>query len=136
MRTRDNEQSTLDDDESTLPGLGPWVEVDQLQQRTRPGAGPLVDEEHAAVFDFLGAQIERYEWFTERVDPLRSLEDAVAVLEAAPLAPAAWERALVCLSLRDDDVAAIYLEEWQPPPDDPELCLFHQVCLTRGRRRQ
>ncbi|QDG50029.1 hypothetical protein FIV42_04515 [Persicimonas caeni] len=122
--------------EQTLPGLGPLVGVEELYRHDTEVAREIVlSEEERRVLGLMRAQVARYEWFAKQLSSKGHVEHIAAVLLRAPAGPGLWEEALVALSLCDDETAHNFLEQWQPPADDAELRLFHQICLTRSRRR-
>jgi hypothetical protein len=143
MRSDNYEQEVEQsaDDEQTLPGLGPRLGMEHLRRGDEPSCSGeharemTLNDEEQAVLDMMGAQIKRYDWFAERVEGTRSITELAAVLLRSPRGPGRWEQALVELSVRDDMIAHTLIEQWMPPADDPELALFHQVCVTRARRR-
>lgn len=129
------------DDGQTLPGLGPQLGMEHLQREDEQSCSGeharamRLGKEEQAVLDMMGAQIKRYDWFAERVDRTQSIADLAAVLLRSPRGPGLWEQALVALSERDELLAHTLVEQWMPPGDDAELALFHQVCVTRARRK-
>lgn len=123
-------------EKQTLPGLGPRVGVERLRcDAAQMQHDPLTDEE-MQVIDLMRAQVDRYEWFAERIMRRPGVEQFAAVLLRSPAGPGLWEEALVALSLSDDETAHNLLEQWQPPVEDPEMRLFYQVCVSRSRRRR
>ena len=120
--------------EQTLPGLGPQLGIERLEPAQSYGKGAirLTCDEQAAL-DVIRAQADRYDWFAERVDLERPVEEFAAVLLREQAGPGLWEEALVALSLSRDVVAATLLANWPPPQEDPEMCLFYDICVSRAR---
>lgn len=121
--------------EETLPGLGPKIGIERLQRREDDAREIRLSGDERAALDLMQAQIERYEWFAQRARPTRSIEELAGVLFRPPEGPGLWEEALVSLSLREDVMAHALLVKWESPAGDAGLELFHQICLSRSRRR-
>lgn len=122
--------------EQTLPGLGPQLGIDRLEPSEARGEGALrLTQDEMATLNVIRAQADRYDWFAERVCVQRPVEQLAAILLRAPSGPGLWEEALVALSLSHEETAAVLLDQWPPPEDDVEMCLFYQICVSRARRR-
>jgi hypothetical protein len=120
--------------EQTLPGLGPRLGLERLEKTKPHGNGVIrLTPDEQAVLNLLRAQADRYDWFAERVEVGQSVERLAAVLLRPPSGPGLWEEALVALSLSHEETAYALLEQWQPPAENPEMCLFHQICVSRAR---
>jgi hypothetical protein len=125
-----------DQHEETLPGVGPQLGMERLNPSGTHGKGALkLTQNEQTALDVIRAQADRYDWFAERVEVERPVEELAVVLFRPRSAPGMWEEALVALSLSYDPTAPTLLTEWLPPEDDPEMCLFHQICVSRARRR-
>lgn len=124
----------METNEQTLPGLGPQVGMDELNRNTPLDRQIRLTPDEMRALDVLRAQADRYDWFAARLERRRRVEQLAAVLFRKPAGPGLWEEALVELSLSPEKAAHDLLEQWQPPADDPELGLFHQICKSRARR--
>lgn len=119
----------------TLPGMGPRIGAERLGCSDEQTPTRQLTNEEREVLDLMRAQVERYEWFAERIVARPGIEQFAAVLLRSPAGPGLWEEALVALSLSEDETAHNLLEQWQAPVEDPEMRLFYQVCVSRSRRR-
>ena len=120
--------------EQTLPGLGPQLGMERLEASCSHGSGAIrLTQDEQAALDVIRAQADRYDWFAERVDRDRPVEELAAILMRAQSGPGLWEEALVALSLSHEETASTLLAQWPLPEHDPEMCLFHQICVSRAR---
>ncbi len=120
--------------EDTLPGLGPQLGAAYLTRSDEASSSEMDDGESVMVMDVMRAQDARYQWFLERVQTLRSVDELAAILWQPPTGPGMWEAALVELSVSSERLARALLQRWQPPAEDPTLGLFYQICVSRARR--
>lgn len=118
----------------TLPGLGPRVGVEQLEARWKVEEPVELDAKREAVLAYLERENARYEWFVDRLEPTRSVRELAATLMAQPSQPGAWEAALVGLSVSEEPMAQVVLEQWEAPSGGAKLSVFRQICVVRGRR--
>ncbi|MGM0557210.1 MAG: hypothetical protein ACQEVA_12580 [Myxococcota bacterium] len=126
---------TEDDLQSTLQGLGPTVEFEELELRLQPHLSGEVERRGEDWFvEIMRAQRERYEWFAAQVSPMISIEAHIQSLVDDSRGPGATELALVSLSISGETMARAVLNAWQPPEHDLELSLFHQICVAEAFR--
>ncbi len=121
------------DSASTLPGLGPQVEFEELEIRLDPTVRAEVERRGQGWFvEMMHAQRERYAWFSSQVRAVDSVDAHVQTLVHDARGPGATELALVSLSVSGTTMARAVLNAWQPPEHDLELSLFHQICLAEA----
>jgi hypothetical protein len=109
--------------------------MDRLKPSSTHGKGELrLTQDERAALDTIRAQADRYDWFAERVDVNRPVEEFYAILLRERAGPGQWEEALVALSLSHEQAASTLLSKWPPPQEDPEMCLFYDICVSRARR--
>lgn len=124
---------SADEFPSTLPGLGPTVEFEELEIRLEPGVSAEVERLGEDWFvEMMRAQRDRYRWFADKIKPMASVEAHAQALIRGARGPGAVELALVSLSLSDKTMARVVLNAWNPPEHDLELSLFHQICLAEA----
>lgn len=131
---QEDEESDTVEFTSTISGIGQWVGLIDTTLSMRDDYASEFEGREDNFMEVVQVQLDRYGWFMERADDLRPIEECRQVLAERPDSPAAWEQALVELSLWACTKAELALEAWEPPPGDLEMELFHQICLTSCRR--
>lgn len=121
---------------TTLQGLGPKVDLEELEIRLQPKLCREVERLGEDWFlAMMHAQRERYEWFARRAGAEQSIDAHIQALLHGSRGPGATELALVSLSLSGETMARAVLNAWQPPEHDLELSVFHQICLAEAFSR-
>ena len=107
---------------ATLKGLGPRVELSEIQLRQWKQAQQ--------------SEFERWAWFDRQLDGHPDADDVIrwmGALTERPRRPGRVEQALVALSrCPHDGLAMMALREFEPPPGDDRLRRFYATCLTRA----
>ena len=132
MEQSHRKSPTIPPIEETLPGLGPKVEVDELEIRLDPKVIEHPDADSATfIIELMHAQRDRYDWFEGRIDAVAPVHELGKVLMGSAEGPGELEAALVSLSLSTDPMAAVVLQTWEPPEHDLHLALLHQICVAK-----
>lgn len=117
--------------ERTISGIGVWTGLMPVAKEVYVEYGETRGLDHEAVVQRVDRQLQRYQWFCERIERPRPAERCARTLEQAPAEPSAWERALAELSMLGSLKAKVVLERWELPEDDLDLELFRRVCIAR-----